>query len=91
MSLIGLVVALRFGTALPESHGDEPIGRVGASLSHVSSAGTGAYVPDRWGLLRLHFKNPTSEPIELLASTYFEEEPTLQFARRAWIPAMSSL
>lgn len=60
-----------------------------ASLSHVSPAGVSIYVPNSWGILRLSLKNPTSEPVEILAATYFVDEPTLQFGRRVRIPAMS--
>lgn len=68
---------------------EDPNGPSGASLSHVSPAGISIYVPNAWGILRLNLRNPTSEPVEVLAATYFVDEPTLQFGRRVRIPAMS--
>lgn len=92
--LLGLLsLLITMGSLLPprDARGDEAAGSVSGSLTHVSSAGVGAYLPNKWGMLRLSLKNPTPEPIEVLASTFFEDEPTLQYGRRVWIPAMSRL
>src|SRR5437773_599178 len=56
-----------------------------------SPAGAMAYVPGKWGVLQLQFTNPTDEPTELLAATFFEEQPALQFCRQTWVPANSRL
>jgi len=73
------------------ARGDENKDQVGRLSAHVSLGGTNAYVPGRWGLLRINLSNPTSEPMEVLAASYFEDEPTLQYGRRVCIPAMSRL
>src|SRR5262249_33037868 len=53
--------------------------------------GVNVYVPGKWGLLNLEVVNPLPEPHELLSTTYFEGQPTLQFGRRIWVPARSRL
>jgi hypothetical protein len=50
-----------------------------------------AYVPERWSLITINVTNPDEVPREILSSTYFEIEPTLQYARKIWIPARSKL
>jgi len=70
---------------------EEIKGRVGYSIAMVSPYGVDAYVPNKWGSLNVQLVNPTREPLELLSTTYFEEEPTLQFGRRVWIPARSRM
>lgn len=70
---------------------EEIQGRVGHSIALVSPFGVDAYVPNKWGSLNVQLVNPTSEPLELLSTTYFEEEPTLQFGRRVWVPPRSRI
>ena len=70
---------------------EEIQGRVGHSIVLVSPFGVDAYVPNKWGSLNVQLVNPTNEPLELLSTTYFEEEPTLQFGRRVWIPPRSRI
>lgn len=89
--LIGLFTAM--GSLLPShnAQGDEAQDRLSYSIAHVSPAGTYAYVAGKWGIVRINVTNPTSQPVEVLAASYFEDEPTLQYGRRVWIPAMSRL
>jgi hypothetical protein len=49
------------------------------------------YTPERWGTLKLAISNSRNEPVELLCSTYFEGEDTLQYGRRVWLPPNSKL
>lgn len=63
----------------------------GIAVGRVSPAGSHAYVPGRWGTLQIELRNPTDEPLDLLATTYFDGEPTLQYGRRAWVPPQSRL
>ncbi|MSR58679.1 MAG: hypothetical protein EXS05_13670 [Planctomycetaceae bacterium] len=65
--------------------------QVGFAIGLVSPGGTYAYVPERWGTLHVQLTNPTDRPLELMAATYFDGEPTLQYGRRAWVPARSRL
>ncbi len=88
---IGLLTALFFCLPARVARGDENNDQVSKLRAHVSLGGTNAYVPSRWGVLRIGLANPTSEPMEVLAASYFEDEPTLQYGRRVWIPAMSRL
>jgi hypothetical protein len=76
-------------------HGQEPQenikGRIGYSIALVSPAGTYAYVPGSWGILHVHLVNPLNEPVNLLTTTYFDGNPTLQYGRRVWLPARSRM
>lgn len=73
------------------ANGQESPDRAGELAVRASQAGTNAYVSGKWSTLRLNLTNPSRQPVEVLAATYFEDEPTLQFGRRVWIPAMSRL
>ena len=88
---IGLLAAIFFWLPSREARSDETNDRVSSLTAQVSQGGTYAYLPSRWGVLRISLANPTSEPMEILAASYFEDEPTLQYGRRVWIPAMSRL
>ncbi len=61
---------------------EENPNQIGELAVRASSAGTNAYVSGKWSVLRLNLTNPTRQPVEVLAATYFEDEPTLQFGRR---------
>ncbi len=91
LGLIGLLSAMGSCLQPRDSRCDETKDRISDSIVHVSTAGTYAYVGGKWGIVRISVTNPTSEPVEVLASSYFEDEPTLQYGRRVWIPAMSRL
>jgi hypothetical protein len=92
--LFGLMSWLLVGEcwlALGFANAQESPDRGGDLAVRTSSAGTNAYVSGKWSVLRLNLTNPTRQPVEVLAATYFEDEPTLQFGRRVWMPAMSRL
>ena len=89
--LMILLTAVECFFSLRTANGQGSSGRVGDVTVRASSAGTNAYVSGKWGVLRLNLTNPTSQPVEVLAATYFEDEPTLQYGRRVWMPAMSRL
>lgn len=91
LSLIGLLSTMSSWLPTRDARGDETKDRISYSIAHVSPAGTYAYVAGKWGIVRISVTNPTSEPVEVLAASYFEDEPTLQYGRRVWIPAMSRL
>ena len=73
------------------ANGQESFGRAGDVTVRASSAGTNAYVSGKWGVLRLNLTNPTLQSVEVLAATYFEDEPTLQYGRRVWMPDRKSV
>jgi hypothetical protein len=58
---------------------------------NISPAGATTYLPDRWGTIQLQFTNSDAKPVELLATTFFDQDRTLQFARKSWVPAQSRL
>ena len=92
--LFGLMIVLtgvEYCFSVRTANGQESSGRPGDVTVRASSAGTNAYVSGKWGVLRLNLTNPTSQSVEVLTATYFEDEPTLQYGRRVWMPAMSRL
>lgn len=56
-----------------------------------TTGGVHAYRSGRWGVLRLNVVNPSEQPVDVLASTYFDEAPTLQYGRRLWLPPQSRM
>ena len=58
---------------------------------NLSTGGTGLYRPGKWGLIKVGVRNPQDHDVDLLATTYFVGDPTLQFGRRLWIPPKSRL
>lgn len=71
--------------------GDEIQGQLGRSIAQISAGGVSNYAPNKWGILQIRLANPTEAPVEFLAATYFEDEPTLQFGRRVWVPPKSRI
>jgi hypothetical protein len=67
--------------------------RVKYEISQISSSVGGVliYVPDQWGLLHLNLTNPLDRETEILCATAFENETTLQYGRRIWLPPRSRL
>ncbi|MGE3798718.1 MAG: hypothetical protein AB7G88_12870 [Thermomicrobiales bacterium] len=53
----------------------------------AGSGGVYTYTANQWGLLRVVLTNHRDHPVELLCVTYFDNERTLQFGRRIWLPA----
>ncbi|MBC7853198.1 MAG: hypothetical protein IAF94_07160, partial [Pirellulaceae bacterium] len=58
---------------------------------NLSPAGAAAYLPERWGTVQLQFTNLDNEPRELLAVTFMVKDRSLQFGRKAWVPARTRL
>ncbi|MCE9526028.1 MAG: hypothetical protein K8R36_08240 [Planctomycetales bacterium] len=56
-----------------------------------SAVGGTTFQPERWGAIQLAFVNLDDRPAELMAASYFDDDPSLQFARRIWVPARSRL
>ena len=84
-----LAVALIWSS--PASGDDARKPRVEYSAIQAGMGGVSLYVPGKWGILNLAVKNPLEESHELLSTTYFDGQPTLQFGRRIWLPARSQL
>ncbi len=47
-----------------------------------SEAGSYTYAPEKWGDLRITLTNPRAEAREILCTTYFDQDPSLQYGRR---------
>ena len=61
------------------------------SLDANSHAGTYTYVPGEWGELHLRLENGEDAAQDLLCTSYFGQNSTVQFARQVWLPAHSRL
>jgi hypothetical protein len=57
----------------------------------VIPAGATTYLPGRWGTIDLTFTNLDEHPDEVMAATGFDSDRSLQFCRRAWVPARARL
>jgi hypothetical protein len=49
------------------------------------------YRPGKWGSIHVSLRNPNDRDVELLATTHFVGDPTLQYGRRIWMPANSRM
>ena len=56
------------------------------SLDVNSHAGTYTYVPEEWGDLHLRLENGSKSAKDLLCTTFFEQDPGVQFGRQVWLP-----
>jgi len=61
------------------------------SLETVSRFGNFIYVPGQWGEFHLRLENGGTGARDLLCSSYFDDQSSLQFGRRVWLPARSRL
>ena len=61
------------------------------SVVRLSTGGSYVYVPEKWGELHFSVTNVREEPREMICATSFEDQPQLQFGRRIWVPARSTL
>jgi hypothetical protein len=60
-------------------------------VSLTNPRGLYAYTPDRWGILHVNLVNPRNEPVDLLTTTHFSDQPTQQYGRRVHLPARSKM
>ena len=68
----------------------EAIAQIKSRVMPSAGGGT-AFRPERWGIIQLAFVNLDDQPVELMASSFFDNDPALQFARKIWVPAKSRL
>ncbi|MEZ6031680.1 MAG: hypothetical protein R3C17_01130 [Planctomycetaceae bacterium] len=61
------------------------------SLDVNSHAGTYTYVPEEWGDLHLRLENGSKSAKDLLCTTFFEQDPGVQFGRQVWLPPQCRL
>ncbi len=54
-------------------------------------AGGGPLSPGYWGLVAVDLANPSDAPAEVIVSTFFAGQEDLQYAKRWWLPAHSSI
>lgn len=70
---------------------DDPTIKYDVSQISSSIGGVCVYVPDRWGMLHLNLVNAQDRETEVLCATAFDDEASLQYGRRLWLPPRSHL
>lgn len=65
--------------------------RLSLDVVRASPGGVHAYAPEKWGLLHINVSNTSPQVRNVLVATYFDVEPTLQYARRLRIPGRTTL
>lgn len=84
--LLVWVIVLRSASAQDFA---EPVSKI--EKFSLSTGGTGLYRPEKWGMIKVSLRNPNDRDVDVLAATYFEQNPTLQYGRRVWLPAHSQV
>lgn len=64
----------------------EPQVKYQVVMASATGGGTYVYVPGRWGMLHMRLVNPHEREIVVECLTAFEDEKTLQYGRRVWLP-----
>lgn len=85
--LVGLIVGWMANLSWAQS---EP-STLRLTVARATAGGIHVYAPEKWGLLHINVTNSGSEPRDVTVATYFDTEPTLQYGRRLWVPALSTL
>ena len=68
---------------------DSSAGTKSISKFEVNKGGVPFYRPQKWGVARISVRNLSTTELNLLASTHFAEDATLQYGRRIWAPPKS--
>ena len=68
-----------------------PGGSVRYSVIPAGPGGLYVYVPGQWAMINVNVSNPSKEPAELQCATYFDQEPSLQYGRKIWLPPESRM
>lgn len=66
-------------------------GDVTCALETTSRLGSLTYVPEQWGEFLLRMQNSGNAPRELLCTSYFDGQSTLQYGRKVWLPPQSRI
>jgi hypothetical protein len=88
-SVLALTAALAASAVATGDDAGAPMVRYSAIRS--GGGGLHTYVPEKWGVIALDVTNPLDEPREVLSTTYIDNNTTLQYGRRIWMPARSQL
>jgi hypothetical protein len=68
----------------------DPVVR-GVERVNFSVGGIGIYRPEAWGAVKISLRNAQDREVNLLATTHFQGDPTLQYGRRFWMPPQSRM
>lgn len=72
------------------SQQSDPVVR-GVERVNISVGGIGIYRPEAWGAVKISLRNAQDREVNLLATTHFQGDPTLQYGRRFWMPPQSRM
>ena len=76
-------------SANPESPAvgnNAPSSTIRFSLESYSRLGAYSFVPEQWCDLHLRFENTGESTRNLICTSYFESDPSLQYGRQVWLP-----
>lgn len=93
LSLVVMLVFCLAGNSVCPAQ-DPPIPgqpSIGFGVAMTGAGGLYNYAPGRRGILHVNVVNRQNVPLDLLATTYFDDEPTLQYGRQIWLPPRSRL
>ena len=88
---LGLLACVGCLVAGNPAWGQKSEPRGGSSISVVTGTGAHLYAPGKWGIFDVILSNSHDDTRELLVTTYFVDEPTLQYGRRVWVPPRSQM
>lgn len=69
---------------------NDPVVR-GVERVNIAVGGIGIYRPEAWGAVKISLRNAQDREVNLLTTTHFQGDPTLQFGRRFWMPPQSRM
>jgi len=76
---------------VPPTEPSSAVADVRFAINPDSRFGSRTYVPEKWGELHLNLENRGATEQNLLCTSYFAGQPTLQFGRQVWLPPHSRL
>ena len=84
LSMLLVAGVLAFGASVCKAEAADEIG-----LRHSSGVTSGIrrYVPGKWTVVATNVSNFTDQPVEVLVTSHFGDDPNLQYARHVWVPA----
>ncbi len=84
-----LAAAGVFGAGVPSAAAEESGEAAVVSARIGPPAGIRRLRPETWGLVGLNVLNGGDRPADVMATMYFRGDPSLQYARRLWVPPRS--
>lgn len=91
--LVSLATIVRPTNAQSNSPDADAAAKSGVRFTVETSSRLGplTYLPEQWGELQLRLENTADTARNLLSTSYFSDNTSLQFGRQLWLPARSKL